>query len=137
MKVLHITTSLGVGGAEKILFEVATWQNKCGHEVYVISLRPEEHFVKKLNEQGIPVYNLFKSRSITETRFTYFLWLILKWPTAFMRVKKIAPDVVQTWMYLADIYGGLIGNCIGKPVIWGIFAGSVNKVVCSDVADYA
>ena len=56
MKVLHITTSLAVGGAENILFELASGQKNSGHDVYVISLRSEEVFARKLNEKGIHVY---------------------------------------------------------------------------------
>ena len=127
MKILHITTSLAIGGAENILFEVATWQKQVGHEVYVINLRQEEFFTKKLIEHGISVFNVLESEQLAESNLIYLLRLVLKWPLVWFKVKRIAPDTVQTWMYLANIYGGLIGRFVRKPVIWGIFSGSTDR----------
>ena len=127
MKILHITTSLAIGGAENILFEVATWQKQAGHEVYVINLRREEFYTKKLIEHGISVFSVFDLEKLAESNLIYLLQLVLKWPLVWFKVKRIAPDIIQTWMYLANIYGGLIGRFVRKPVIWGIFAGSTDK----------
>src|SRR5690606_6938656 len=36
-------------------------------------------------------------------------------------LKKIKPDIVQTWMYHADFLGGLAAKSLGiKKIIWGI-----------------
>lgn len=112
-KIVHVIISLNVGGAELMLRRlVLTSSKKEQFEHCVISLTDLGVIGPKLQEQGIKVYNL----NIAS---------IQSLPLAFMKLRKliksINPDVVQTWMYHADLLGGLAAKSLGvKNIIWGI-----------------
>lgn len=58
-KILFVSTSSGIGGAEKTLFTLATLLDpkKC-KVVAIVSLKPKGHYAKKLEAAGLPVYTL-------------------------------------------------------------------------------
>lgn len=64
MKILHIITSLELGGAERLLTELAPYQKNCGHFVKVMILSDKGAvFKKELEKKGIDVV-VCKSNSI-------------------------------------------------------------------------
>lgn len=81
-------------------------------EVEVISLLPIGAIGERIAAQGIPVRTAGMTRSIPT-------------PAALRNVtghiKKFRPHVVQTWMYHADLIGGLAAKQAGvRPVVWNI-----------------
>ncbi|MBU1613022.1 glycosyltransferase, partial [Patescibacteria group bacterium] len=42
-------------------------------------------------------------------------------------IKQARPDVIQTWMYHANLIGGLAGKLAGVPVVWGIHHTSLDR----------
>jgi glycosyltransferase involved in cell wall biosynthesis len=110
MKVLHFITTLRDGGAECVLFRLI--QSLPTHQHCVISILPGGKYSLLLRELGIPVYFLFSS-----SPHAFFV--------ALLNLRKIykhfAPDIVQTWMYHADIIGGVASQLFSRcPVVWGI-----------------
>lgn len=112
-KVIHIIIGLNVGGAELMLKRLVLHSQAKGefnHEV--ISLTDLGVIGQQLEAQGISVYTLGMT-SVLSLPVVYFRLKKL--------LKKIKPDVVQTWMYHADFIGGLAAKSIGiKKIIWGI-----------------
>lgn len=110
-KVLHIITGLGDGGAEGVLSRLCIAEESNKH--IVISLLDEGKYGYILKKKGIPVFCLKMSESLPNLLFApYRLYRLLK---------KSQPDVVQTWMYHADLLGGLVAKLAGiKNVFWGI-----------------
>lgn len=112
-KIAHVIIGLNVGGAELMLQRlVINSSRKESFEHYVISLTDLGVIGPKLQEQGIKVYNL----GITS---------ISSLPSALLKLRKVLnklePDVVQTWMYHADLLGGLTAKSLGiENIIWGI-----------------
>ena len=108
MKVVHIITSLGDGGAEHTLFKI------CKHDIsnkhIVISLKSPGKYFSLLRSLGIKVYCLnFKFYSIYK-----FLMLI-------NLLRSLKPDIVQTWLVHADLIGGVAAQLAGiKNIIWNI-----------------
>ncbi len=108
MKVIHIITSLGDGGAEHTLFKI------CKHDIsnkhIVISLKGPGKYFSLLSRLGVKVYCLnFKFYSIYK-----FLILI-------NLLRSLKPDIVQTWLVHADLIGGVAAKLAGiKNIIWNV-----------------
>ena len=81
-------------------------------EYCVVSLTDIGPIGEKLIKLGIPVYAIgIKGNGINPFPFFYLVKLL----------KKLQPEVVQTWMYHADLIGGVAAKLIGNtPVVWGI-----------------
>lgn len=113
MKVVHIIIGLNVGGAELMLKRLVLHSQAKGefkHEV--VSLTDLGVIGQQLEDQGIAVYTLGMTSALSLPVIYFRLRKLLR---------KIKPDVVQTWMYHADFIGGLAAKNIGtKKIIWGI-----------------
>lgn len=110
MKVVHIITGLSQGGAESALYRLVTYDHLNDH--IVISLIDNGVYGDKMIAAGIPVYTINMERG----KFSF---------SGFRRIKKclleVKPDIVQTWMYHADLIGGLAAYQTGfKNICWGI-----------------
>ncbi|MCO8048558.1 glycosyltransferase [Acinetobacter towneri] len=113
MKVVHIIVGLHVGGAElmlKRLVLASHIKGKIQHEV--ISLTDLGIIGSDLKQAGIPVHILNMKSAFSILRVYFSLKKLLK---------KLKPDVVQTWMYHADLIGGMAAKSLRvKKIIWGI-----------------
>lgn len=133
MRILHITNSLGVGGAEWILFRLASSQVEQGYEVVVINLGSDRGFRARLEQMQVKVIQLVKPSKAEKSSLFWGIALLGRAPSLYCVIKRLDPAVVHTWMYVADVYGGLIARLAGIPVIWGIFTGRVDKSLYSSV----
>ena len=108
MKVIHIITSLGDGGAEHTLYKICKYDISNKH--IVISLKGPGKYFSLLSSLGIKVYCLnFKFYSIYK-----FLILI-------NLLRSLKPDIVQTWLVHADLIGGIAAQLAGiKNIIWNV-----------------
>jgi len=111
LRVLHVITGLGQGGAESVLARLATCPAS-GVRHIVVSLTDEGLYGATLREAGVDVYALHMPRGRpTLGGFLALRRLIAAW----------RPNVVQTWMYHADLIGGLAARLAGtRAVAWGI-----------------
>lgn len=109
MRVLYIITGLGDGGAEAVLHRLVTHDSADEH--HVVSLMGEGKYGPILRDQGVQVTALAMPRGRITLAGMRRLW---------RAVRRTRPDVVQTWMYHADLLGGVVGRLCGVPVVWGI-----------------
>ncbi len=112
LRVCHLITSLATGGAETALFRLVTATDREKQEQIVISLTDEGVYGPRLREAGIPVFALGMRRG----RFSL---------SAFVRLVRVLrqqkPDVIQTWLYHADLLGLLAGGIAGiRTIAWNI-----------------
>lgn len=117
MKIVHIITDLNVGGAEIMLLRLLELEAGGRNSVTVISLQDIGPVGKKIQALGIEVIpmNMFSAKDIPAVLFR--LRSVLK---------SYAPDLVQTWLYHADLLGGLAARLAGvKAVVWGIHCSNV------------
>ena len=111
MKALHIITSLNDGGAEAVLYRMATSKSGSFKHV-VISLMGAGKYGLLLEEAGIDVHYLNMSQGKLGIFASFKIFAL---------VKKYKPDVVQTWMFHGDLLGGIFARLAGvKNVVWGV-----------------
>jgi glycosyltransferase involved in cell wall biosynthesis len=118
IKLAHIITGLNTGGAEMMLSKLIEGMKREVFSQEIISLTDIGPVGEKLAKMGYPVFALGMSRNVPD-------------PGAFIRLvsylKKNRPHLIQTWMYHADLVGGLAAKFSGKiPVIWNIRHSNLN-----------
>lgn len=108
--VLHVITGLGDGGAQSVLFRLCTHDQKTRHAV--VCLGKEDRYADLLRKAGV------ETRCLRLHPAGLNLWVL--W-SLWVYIRSQRPNVVQTWMYHADLIGGLIALLAGhRNVIWGI-----------------
>lgn len=111
-KVIHIINNLQPSGAEQMLFRlISNFEERYDLRTEIIVLRNnnDEEFVKEFTNLGIKISFLEATNSL-------------------MRIQKLnkilrlaKPDIVQTWMYEADIIGGIAAKLANiKTIIWNV-----------------
>lgn len=109
--VLHIITGLEQGGAEAVLFRLTTAQAATTRAV-VVSMTGPGFYGERLVRAGVIVHALGMPRGRLTASGVVALYKI---------IREARPDVVQTWMYHADLVGGLAAFLAGsRPIVWGI-----------------
>lgn len=120
MKVVHVVIGLDVGGAELMLKRlIESHREQPGIEHSVISLTDRGVLGDQLAKQGVAVHCLG-------------MHSIIKGPATFFKLRKLLhtlrPDVVHTWMYHADLLGGLAARSIGlRNLVWCIRSTDIRK----------
>ncbi len=112
IRILHIITSLSVGGAEQSLYRLLLNIDNSKYSVAVVSLTGTGVFSKKIENLGIDVYACNMEKSL---RGILGLFTLVK------IIKNFKPDIVQTWLYHSDLIGGVVARLLGiRNIIWGI-----------------
>lgn len=109
-RVLHVITGLEQGGAETALFRlISSTADPGSHQV--VSLTSRGIFGAKLEAKGAKVLALGMKSPISAVRGLIALIRVLR---------RERPRVVQTWMYHADLIGGVAAKIARIPICWGI-----------------
>ncbi len=109
---VFIITGLSTGGAEAMLLKLLQHMDRAQYSPQVISLTDRGEIAQKIEALGIPVFALGMRGRWPNP----WLWLKL-----FGRLRAVRPQLVQTWMYHADLIGGLVARMAGvRTVVWGI-----------------
>lgn len=109
-KVLHVISGLKVGGAEMMLHRLIVSARGGEYEHMVVSLDPVGVMRKRFEEAGIELV-VFDFKHSPIAHFSRLVSLI----------RRVKPDIVQSWLYHADLFGCLAARMAGnRHVIWGI-----------------
>lgn len=109
MHIVHIITGLDDGGAEGVLFRLCAVSP--GDHV-VVSLTGEGKYGPLLRAKGVAVHTLGMPRGRLRASALRRLYVLLR---------TIHPEVVQTWMYHADLIGGIVARLAGcRRVFWNV-----------------
>jgi glycosyltransferase involved in cell wall biosynthesis len=94
IRVLHVITGLGIGGAETMLVNLAVHGRELGLDQRVVSLLPGGENARRLRQAGVPVDDLAMAPGRPS-------------PAGILRLARLMrrhrPQVVQSWMYHADL----------------------------------
>jgi glycosyltransferase involved in cell wall biosynthesis len=112
LKIAHVITGLSAHGAETMLYRFLSASNPREYQHEVISLTDRGAMASKIESLGVPVRVLRMRPGIPN-------------PLAILKLarelRESRPELVQTWMYHADLLGGLAARLAGNlPVVWGI-----------------
>lgn len=107
-----IITGLSTGGAETMLLKVLQGLDRRRFAPEVISLTSLGEIGPRLQTMGIAVTALgMRPGRMDAWRF----WHLMR------HLRRSAPDMVHTWMYHADLLGGLAARLVGvRAIAWSI-----------------
>jgi glycosyltransferase involved in cell wall biosynthesis len=118
LRVVHVIGGLELGGAETLLYRLAIHPIR-GIEQQVICLGESDWYSSRLQERGIEVHHLGMRSPLTGLARVGDLGTLLA---------KLDPDVVQSWMYLANMISSAVARRRRIPVVWGIHNSSFERV---------
>lgn len=113
MKILHIITNLGMGGAEMMLYKLLRQVGATPLDTAVVSLRDNGSVGRLIEGLGVPVLTLGVSSPIRA-------------PQALAELRSIArrfqPDVIQGWMYHSNLAATMVRNVLGRDAraLWNV-----------------
>jgi glycosyltransferase involved in cell wall biosynthesis len=120
MKIMHIIIGLNIGGAElmlkRLLLSTPTMMRS---SKTIISLTTLGKVGAELRDSGFAVYVLNSRGLLSIPRLLVMLIQLMR---------RHKPDIVQTWLYHADFFGGVAAKLAGvKHVIWDVRTTELNK----------
>ena len=114
-EILHVITDLNTGGAELMLLRLVREQSQSPgnpHRHRVISLRTVGPVGERIRAAGIEV----EAMAMIGLR-----GFVRGFPRLVRRIRRVRPDIVQTWMYHADLLGGIAARLAGcRRILWGV-----------------
>lgn len=111
MRVIHLITGLGIGGAESMLLKLMRASDRAGQEHVVLTLTSVNTMAPAFEALGVAVTSLgaeglgglaalFKARRL---------------------VKTFRPNLVMTWLHHSDFFGVMLKCLIPSlPLVWNI-----------------
>jgi glycosyltransferase involved in cell wall biosynthesis len=122
MKIVHLISSLKIGGAETALVNFLTSltseqsdQPKNTHTILYFHDGPNRHQLERL---GIATHQ------ISGLLCRFDPWAFYK---AFRMIKNLKPDIIHSSLWMANIFGRLIGKIIGTPVICDLHGSATDE----------
>lgn len=112
IRVTHVIDGLSVGGAEVMLANLLRRTDRSAFHAEVISLTDIGPVGEQIAAEGVSVRALGLAPEVLPALRALRLpsWL-----------RGSAPDIIQTWLYQADLVAGVAGRISTRaPVIWGI-----------------
>lgn len=112
IRIVYVITGLCTGGAEIMLLKLLERLDRKRYAPMVISLTTMGDIGLQIAALGIPVQTL---------RMTPGLPSLFAFPRLLRQIRQARPDIVHTWLYHADLLGGLAARLAGITAIcWGI-----------------
>ncbi|MCB9898404.1 MAG: glycosyltransferase [Planctomycetes bacterium] len=108
LRIVHVITTLGVGGAEKHLLWLGEGQRRAGHEVHVVYLKGKGELVQEFLDRGVQPHRVPMEG-------------LLRAPAALLALtrllRRLRPDVVHTHLLKADAVGSVAARRARAPSV--------------------
>jgi glycosyltransferase involved in cell wall biosynthesis len=118
--VLHLITDLDVGGAEMMLYRIASHSDQESFRHVIVSMQDEGKLGMRFKVAGLRVYALGMQRGKPDASGMARLWSIMC---------QERPSLLQTWLYHADLLGTLMTRLIRKtPLVWNLRNSNLDQV---------
>ncbi len=115
IKVMHVITDLDVGGAERMLVSYLTADRSSAPACFVVSLLSGGVFAEWLRQSGLAVHEMKMGRAVGNLLSLFRIAAI---------IRREKPDVIQSWMYHADLVSTLAlllsGRIRKTRLYWGV-----------------
>ncbi len=119
-RIVYIITGLSTGGAEMMLLKLIERIDRHQYHPFVISLSTKGEIGARIEKLGIHVEALGMSPKRLLNIVSFFNMI--------RQLKNFKPDIVHTWMYHADLLGGLAARLsMVDAVCWGIHHSNLDK----------
>jgi len=105
VKILYLVNSSEIGGAEKSLLLLIDNIDRTKFEISTVCLKGAGIFTEELKIRNIPVF-IF---NIKKKPFSIF--------GVYMIIKRIKPDIIQSFLFVSNIIGRIAGKLAGVKVI--------------------
>jgi glycosyltransferase involved in cell wall biosynthesis len=109
--VVHLITGLVRGGAETTLARLVTRMDPERFHNVVISMRPSSELFEELAGQGVEMHSL---------GMRHWCESIPALPKLRALIAETRPQVLQTWLYHADLFGTLAAAGAGTQLVWNL-----------------
>jgi len=117
IRIAHIITGLAPDGAERMLHRLIAGMDASTFENEVIVLTDLGPMATSIQAGGVRVRALGMKRGVANP---------VRLPRLVSWLRKSRPHVVQTWMYHADLVGGLAAKLAGvSGIVWNIRHGEL------------
>ena len=113
MRVLHVITALGVGGAERMLLKLLGSRALSGHEQWVVTMLPGGALAAPMRATGAIVHEL---------DFLGGVPLLGGMLGVARLARKCQPDIVQGWLYHGNLGAAVARAALRRrvPLVWGV-----------------
>ena len=111
MKIIHVINSLEIGGAEMMLLKLLNSGIYSNDEILILVLTKNTVLTEKIRKLGFNVehFNFSKNFHIFREAIKFY-----------KRIKTFSPDIVQSWLYQANLISGLSCFFLKIKNIWSI-----------------
>jgi glycosyltransferase involved in cell wall biosynthesis len=116
IRVLHVTSSLAIGGAEKVLYEIISGLNSHEFEHHVAYVH-DGPYKEMLHALDIKTYAIEGYVWKTDLVAIYHLYRV---------IKLVNPDVMHTLLWFANTVGFLLGRLLHIPCV-SVFHNNIDQ----------
>jgi len=105
VKILYLVNSSEIGGAEKSLLLLIDNIDRTKFEISAVCLKGAGIFTEELKIRNIPVF-IFNIKKKPLSIFNVYI-----------TIKRIKPDIIQSFLFISNIIGRIVGKLAGVKVI--------------------
>lgn len=120
IRVAHLITDLSTGGAQRMLQQLIDALDPDRFESHVICLGSDKTLAPELEAAGIPVHTIDMAPKLPSPWAAWCLYRLLR---------RLEPEILQTWLYHSDLLGLVFGRLAGvRRIVWNIRCADTGEI---------